>query len=112
MVGVYTTAERTAMEVSEYERISGCIADRLVHVDSSRRIACDMLVREIAFLAITLRELREIISQDGPLGAGALPAQKPSAVVLTYDRLANTYAKYASQLERAIPIDNSILPLV
>jgi hypothetical protein len=112
MVGVYSAVERTALEVAEYERISGCIADRLVHVDSSHRIACDMLVREIAFLAVTLRELREIISRDGPLGVSVKDAQKPSAVVMTYDRLANTYAKYAAQLEKAIPIDNSILPLV
>ena len=71
-----------------------------------------MLVRELAFLAVTLRELREIITLEGPMGAGALPAQKPSAVVMTYDRLANTYAKYTAQLEKAIPIDNTLLPLI
>ena len=112
MMAVYTEVERIALETAEYERISAGIADRLVHVDSSRRVACDMLVREIAFLAVTLRELREIISQSGPVGTGTLPAQKPSAVVMTYDRLANTYAKYAAQLEKAIPIDNSLLPLI
>lgn len=98
------------MEAAEYERITGCIADRLAHVDSSRRVACDMLVREIAFLAVTLRELRVLISESGPVSTP--PAQKPSAVVMTYDKLANTYAKYAAQLEKAIPIDNSLLLLI
>lgn len=110
MMAVYTEVERIALATAEYERISAGIADRLAHVDSSRRVACDMLVREIAFLAVTLRELRVIISQSGPVSVP--PAQKPSAVVMTYDKLANTYAKYAAQLEKAIPIDNSLLPLV
>lgn len=72
-MAAYTEVERIALETAEVERITGCIADRLAHVYSSRRVACDMLVREIAFLAVTQRELRVIISQGGPVRTGTLP---------------------------------------
>ena len=103
MTGIFAEEQRKKRAEAEYKRLQ----PSLEGMDKKRRAAYDKLLHEIAFIGVTLEELRQIIAQEGPVGeyknGENQYGQKPSAAVQTYDRLANTYAKLLAQLEKALP---------
>lgn len=91
---------------AEYQRLLGCLKG----LDEDRVKAYDSLLNEAAFLAVTLEQLRDTISNEGPTeryqnGANQY-GQKISATVTTYDRLLNTYSKVMTQISKGLPDAN------
>lgn len=107
-----TAADRQQAADAEYQRM----ASHLQGQDDDRRAAFDKLLREAAFVAVTLEELRHIISTEGTVetyknGANQY-GQKVSAAVTTYDKLLNTYSKIMGQISKELPVDDSVFKLM
>ena len=100
---IYTPEERAELTDKEYKRLGGLFKD----LEDGKRKLIDKLLREAAFLAVMLDELRHIISRDGVTDTyrnGATQyGSKPSAAAQTYDKLLNTFSKTMAQLRKELP---------
>lgn len=109
-LGIYTEKERKNKYRKEYRRISG-ILDECPEL--SRKMV-ENLLKEAAFLKVTLQETREILARDGVIeyyknGENQWGIKKAAAVEV-YDKAVNTYSKLVSQLEKMLPEKVKIPP--
>lgn len=108
--GIYTKEQREALIKKELSRLSKILVD----LDKSKKTVFDKLIKEAAFLAITLEETRLIIVRDGVIeeyqnGANQRGLKKSSAVEV-YDKTINTYSKIIDQINKLLPDNKSSDP--
>jgi len=101
--GIYDEEERVALIKAEIKRIKKIVDD----MEPAKRKIIDGLLNDAAFMAVTLHEVRQIITRDGVIdtyqnGANQSGRKKSSAVEV-YDRMVNTYAKVVRQICDEMP---------
>ena len=100
---IYTEKKRKSLIQKEKKKLSIIIEN----MDEKTRSTCEGLVNDSAFMAVTLDELRKIISRDGPVepyqNGENQKGLKKSAAVEAYDKMVNTYAKVTRQLVDMLP---------
>lgn len=100
---IYTEKKRKSMILKEKKKLNII----LENMDEKTRSTCERLVDDSAFMAVTLDELRKIVSRDGPVetyqNGENQKGLKKSAAVEAYDKMVNTYAKVTKQLVDMLP---------
>ena len=100
---IYTEKKRKSMILKEKKKLNII----LENMDEKTRSTCERLVDDSAFMAVTLDELRKIVSRDGPVelyqNGENQKGLKKSAAVEAYDKMVNTYAKVTRQLVDMLP---------
>lgn len=83
------------------------LAEIFENIETNRLKLVESLIKDAAFLKITLEETREIINRDGVIeeyqnGANQRGVKKSSAVEV-YDKMVNTYSKIIKQMCDLLP---------